>query len=412
MSRKSLLCRCAIALLALFPVQGVAQTAGQEAERQFGEDIDFPALPFYSFGSGLGWTTPDSTFRLNIRFRMQNRATFIEQPDGDDSIDMAVRRLRLRFDGFVGRPEFTYVIQLSFAPEDVGSINAGDNLNVIRDAAFFYQPNRNWSFGFGQTKLPGNRQRLNSSGGLQLTDRSINNARFNIDRDFGFFAFYLNEQIDRFSGNIKTAISTGNGRNRTNNNSTDLAYTARAELFPLGAFERNGMLFEGDLVREQTPKLLLGGTWHLNTGAQRSRGTVGGDLFERRELTSALFDAMLKYRGWAFQAAYMLRDVDDPVTVGPGGATAVVFKGDGFDLQGSYLFRNDFELIARYSEQYPDRQIRAIHPRVEQFSGGVTRYIREHALKLQLELTHTNESLLTAPSTDFWMARFQIEIGI
>jgi hypothetical protein len=41
--------------------------------------------------------------------------------------------------------------------------------------------------GFGQTKLPGNNQRVVSSGSLEFTDRTINNSRFNIDRDFGLF---------------------------------------------------------------------------------------------------------------------------------------------------------------------------------------------------------------------------------
>jgi hypothetical protein len=45
----------------------------------------------------------------------------------------------------------------------------------------------NW---FGQTKLPGNNQRVVSSGSLEFTDRTINNSRFNIDRDFGLFLDY------------------------------------------------------------------------------------------------------------------------------------------------------------------------------------------------------------------------------
>src|SRR5690606_35384711 len=129
-----------------------------------------------SYGKGLGLTSPDSIFQLNIRFRMQNRVTYL-QPEGEESaIDGQIRRLRLRFDGYVGDPRFLYALQLSFAPGDVGEVHEGENINIIRDAVVFYRPNRYWNFGFGQTKLPGNRQRINSSGGLQLTDRSINNA--------------------------------------------------------------------------------------------------------------------------------------------------------------------------------------------------------------------------------------------
>ena len=155
-------------------------------------DLKLAALPYYSYGKGLGITSPDSLFQLNIRFRMQNRVTYFENEGEDAAYSGEIRRLRLRFDGYVGNPHFLYVIQLSFAPGDVGEIQDGENINIIRDAAVFYRPNKHWSFLFGQTKLPGNRQRVNSSGALQLTDRSINNARFTIDRDFGLQAYYLN----------------------------------------------------------------------------------------------------------------------------------------------------------------------------------------------------------------------------
>jgi hypothetical protein len=41
-------------------------------------DLKLDALPYYSFGKGVGITSPDSLFQLNIRFRMQNRVTFIQ----------------------------------------------------------------------------------------------------------------------------------------------------------------------------------------------------------------------------------------------------------------------------------------------------------------------------------------------
>lgn len=103
--------------------------------------------------------------------------TFIENEGEEAAFDGQIRRLRLRFDGYVGDPKFLYAIQLSFSPGDVGEIHDGENINIIRDAVVFYRPNKRWNISFGQTKLPGNRQRVNSSGALQLTDRSINNAQ-------------------------------------------------------------------------------------------------------------------------------------------------------------------------------------------------------------------------------------------
>ena len=391
----------------------VAQETQQAVSERIGDDITFPALPYYSFGSGLGLTAPDSTFRLNIRFRMQNRASLIS--DEEERVEAAVRRLRLRFDGFVGDPRFLYAVQLSFSPGDVGELSDGDNINIIRDAVMFYQPNRRWNIGFGQTKLPGNRQRVNSSGALQLTDRSINNAKFTIDRDFGFFVYYLREDLSRASYNIKTALSTGDGRNWTKNPGTGMAYTARAELFPFGNFHNNGMLFEGDLYREMSPKALVAATYHYNQDAQRTRGQTGSLLFEKRNIESFFADVMLKYNGWAFQGAYMKRAGSDPLTSNPfsEGERRWIETGSGYDLQVSYLLLSGIELIARYSAQHLDLQEMQTYSKVSQHSAGVTRYIWEHALKLQAEITR-NWFYESDSKPDFksWYLRFQVEIGI
>lgn len=381
---------------------------------QENNDIKLSALPYYSFGKGVGITSPDSIFQLNIRFRMQNRASYIVNENADPGYEAAIRRLRLRFDGYVGDPKIIYVIQLSFSPNDVGAIEDGENLNVIRDAIVFYRPNKHWNIGFGQTKLPGNRQRVNSSGALQLTDRSINNARFNIDRDFGLQVYYLNELNDRFSYNFKTAISSGEGRNWTKEPDNGLAFTGKLELFPFGIFHNDGTLFEGDIKHETTPKLMISGVYHFNDKARRTQGTLGNTLFESRDMTSILLDAMVKYKGWAFQTAFMQRTSQDPITTNPDtiNERQFVFVGNGFDLQLSYLFENKYEVIGRFSHQKPFQAIKNLTPQTNQLTLGVTKYIWEHSLKLQAELTKTNLNFFDHSKRENWYARFQVEIGI
>ncbi|GAA4245829.1 MULTISPECIES: porin [Winogradskyella] len=381
---------------------------------QDNNDIKLSALPYYSYGKGLGITSPDSIFKLNIRFRMQNRFTYLNNDDEDNGYEAMIRRLRLRFDGYVGDPSIIYVIQLSFSPNDVGAIEDGDNLNIIRDAIVFYRPDEHWNIGFGQTKLPGNRQRINSSGALQLTDRSINNSRFNIDRDFGLQVYYLNELEHKFSYNIKTAISTGEGRNWTKEPDTGLAFTGRLELFPFGAFKSNGTLFEGDLKREKTPKLMLSGVYHYNDDARRTRGTIGDDLFEKRDIQSLFLDAIVKYNGWAFQTAYMNRTTDDAITINPDDASEsrYVFAGSGFDTQLSYLFKSNYELVGRFSYQEPHKDIEMLTPQTNQYSLGITKYIWEHALKLQAEITNSELNYFDSSKANDWYLRFQVEIGI
>ena len=372
------------------------------------------ALPYYSYGKGLGLTSPDSIFQLNIRFRMQNRATFNHFEDGEESIDAQVRRLRLRFDGYVGSPDFMYSIQLSFAPEDVGELEEGKNINIIRDAVIVYKPTDHWDFSFGQTKLPGNRQRLNSSGALQLTDRSINNSRFNIDRDFGIQVHNTNEFEDKLSYNFRGAVSLGDGRNWPDNEDTGIALTGKAEIYPFGAFKKTGAYFEGDLMRETKPKLMLSGAFHQNNQAKRERGQTGNELFEQRTMRSTFADMIFKYDGWSLMSSYMNRTAKNPITVNPEDENDVryVFVGQGVDIQGSYLFRNNYEIIGRYSNQWVDKEIRAFEPNTQQFSLGLTKYIWEHAFKLQAEATYEMKDYFLDKNTNNWYIRFQVEIGI
>src|SRR5690606_31810443 len=122
---------------------------------------------------------------------MQNRlgASTI---DGDNlgirEFDARVRRLRMRVDGYLYSPKFSYTIQLAFTRGDQDFDDTGV-ANIVRDAVVFYNFTPNFYIAFGLNKLPGNRQRVNSSGQLQFADRSIVNAAMNIDRDFGIKAY-------------------------------------------------------------------------------------------------------------------------------------------------------------------------------------------------------------------------------
>jgi phosphate-selective porin OprO/OprP len=374
-------------------------------------DVDISNLPYYNFGKGVGLTSPDSLFQFNIRFRMQNRFSFIQNDGKEAAIDGQIRRLRLRFDGFVGSPAFLYVLQLSFAPGDVGEIEAGENLNIIRDAVVYYRASPKWNFGFGQTKLPGNRQRVNSSGALQLSDRTISNSRFNIDRDFGFFINMINEYQDQFSWNIKSALTTGDGRNFTKSPDNGLAYTGKVELLPFGRFTKDGVFFEGDIIREKKPKLMLSAAYHFNHKAKRQAGVLGDDLFQPRDLKSLLVDAIFKYKGFAVMSSYMSRDVTDPILRDITGTT-YIYKGHGIDFQSSYFITKNWEIIGRMSKVTPSTEIKSAFPVHQQYTLGFTKYIWEHAFKIQLEANLDRLSHHNGETKNNIYTRLQIEMGI
>jgi hypothetical protein len=371
-------------------------------------------LPYFTYGKGLGIISPDSLFLLNIRFRIQNRVAFKTVDTDDftiDEVEARVRRLRLRFDGFVYTPRLNYVIQLAFTRADMDFDDTGVP-NIVRDAMVIYNVNPHFAIGLGQTKLPGNRQRVNSSGDLQLVDRSIVNAKFNIDRDFGV-QFYYNNKIGFLNYVLRGAISSGEGRNISASD-RGLAYTGRVELLPLGLFTNNGDYFEGDLAREPKPKVSVGVSYSDNENTTRTGGQLGRFLYSPRDIETAMMDFLFKHNGWAFSAELLKRSSNNPITTDSLGQVRYVYAGHGQNFQGSYLLRSNIEFIARFSEVRPNPDIQLAEPRTRQYTLGVTKYLRGHRVKLQSDFTLEQNDWLKGPlpSADNFQWRFQIEIGI
>jgi len=369
---------------------------------------------YYNSGKKVGFTANDSLFQMNIGFRVQSRVGYIDVDGKDPVIEGEIRRMRLKLDGFVLSPKFGYKVELGFSARDIGVVAVGNSGNVILDGTFFYKPNSDLKLTFGQTKLPGNHQRVVSSNNLELTDRTINNSAFNIDRDFGFFVDYAKEKKDNFYIGLKGAITKGEGRNWVKTADDGIALTAKVQLFPFGAFTKDGSDFEGDLAREKKPKLMLSGAFSQNNHAVRSQGQLGSALYDPRTLKSVFVDAMFKYKGWTAMTAYMSRDADNPITVDPlnSSNTQAVLVGSGIDTQLSYVFPSNYQLIARYSVLNTKEEIQLTKPKVEEFTLGVSKYIFNHKMKLQTECSYDNITKYGQSTTNSWIVRFQVEIGL
>jgi len=357
----------------------------------------------------------DDIFLLNLRFRLQNRIGLTTNSGSDFGINQVegrVRRARLRFDGYMLNPRISYYVQLSFSRADMDLVQ--DSIaQTVRDAILYYTINDNFYIGFGQSKLPGNRQRVISSGNLQFADRSFANARMTIDRDFGLFAYYSLRpatQLVIFKG----AISTGDGRNSLISNN-GMAYTGRVEWLPFGAFSDGGDYSEGDLFFEPTPKLSLAFTRSYNNKAQRTGGQLGKDLFEERDIETTILDGMFKYMGWALNGEYFHRRTPgmSAITTDVKGQRRFVTTGTAWNVQGSKMVSRVTEVATRFTRFNPDVEIASLDPERETVMLGLSRYLNGHRIKIQGHIGY--EWLPEAPlsmTRDYWYTMVQVEFGI
>lgn len=380
------------------------------------------SIPHFNYKSGLGFATPDSSYSMNIRFRIQNRFlmnTKDEEHLETGSWEARVRRCRLSFTGHIINPKWNYYLQLSFSRGDMDWSDADASTqntspNVVRDAMIFYKPIKNLQFAFGQGKLPGNRQRVISSGAQQFYDRSIVNVNFTPDRDFGFFINYTAHLGKTFTVLTKLAATSGEGRNSVNSN-TGLAYTGRIELLPLGQFTDGGDYYEGDLAREPKPKISIAGGYHFNDLAVRTGGQLGKDLLATRSFNVYMADFVFKYKGIALSSEYIRRDTDGlPTVIGSDAKSRTIITGDGINTQLSYCFKNMFEIALRHSLVSPHNDLLAKVRENEQYGLGVSKYLNKHKVKLQGNVFYNRERDLSKQQdhNNYFFAVFQIELGI
>ncbi len=373
-----------------------------------------------AFGKGIfDLVGKDSTWSMTIGARMQllSIATWDEGPNGgliNPEQNFLVRRARLKFDGFAYSPKLKYKIELGLSNRDLSGASefTGDAPRYILDAVVMWNFYQNFELWFGQTKLPGNLERVISSGNLQQVDRSLLNSRFTIDRDLGFQLRHHFKLTNNFLIREKVAFSQGDGRNVVSGNLGGHQYTARLELLPFGRFTNDSEYSGSALKREEKPKLMLAATYDTNQNAVKTRSNQGSymanDLgFFETDINTIFIDAMFKYRGFSFMGEYAHRTADEPIAKNSDGTPTgdIVQIGDGLNLQTGYLFKTNWEVSGRFTNIKLDRDITGRNPQ-KQYTLGLSKYIVGHKLKVQTDLSYLSEDA----GTDELMYRFQVEV--
>jgi len=344
------------------------------------------------FGKGVQFTSADSLFTMAISGRIQSlfeaRRDITNEATGADFL---LRRCRLNFQGSAFNPQFTYRIQLGFAHGDINSGNStAQNNLVLRDAMLFYKPNKWLRVGFGQTKLPGNRQRQVSSANLQLVERSISNNNFTLDRDKGIW-LYNNFRINKTVLKSTLAISSGEGRIVSAKNGK-LSYAARLEFLPLGEFSKFGDYVEADIERENKPKLSIACVYSFNDDATRTMGQLGDFLFNAETANIKYYggDLLFKYKGFSLVSEFYNRNSDKAIITNNIDSTQsnYVIAGNSFMIQSGYFVSKTNEVAIRYAQINPDTKVASIMNAQKEYVIGFSHYFNKHSLKIQSDVTY------------------------
>lgn len=380
----------------------------------FSQEIEGP-----KFGKGiLNIVGKDSTWAMNLAARMQFLSTTSWDYDGDQygkaESNFLVRRARLKFSGFAYSPKLKYKLELGLSNRDIAGASAftSDSPNYILDAVVMWNFYENFELWVGQTKLPGNRERVVSSANMQFVDRSLLNSRFNIDRDLGLQLRHQTDFSDSFVMREMIAVSQGEGRNVTTGNLGGHQYTGRLEILPFGNFSGKGDYVGGDLQREPTPKLALGATYDFNQNAVKNRSNQGSYMvndagFYETNISTIFVDAMFKYSGFSLMAEYSNRDAEDAVAKNADGSLTgdVVQVGNGLNLQAGYLFKTNWEVAGRYTTIDLDQNITGKDVE-NQYTLGISKYIVGHKLKVQSDISYTT----IGGENDNLMYRLQLDV--
>jgi len=378
------------------------------------------------FGKGI--VVEGENYKLKAAFRFQNLFTNEWNIRNDDfkyveglESNFMVRRARLKFSGWAYTPKLKYKMELGLSNKDLSGGDGPEYKNASRmilDAYLEWNFFKDFSILVGQTKLPGNRERIISSANMQFVDRSRLNSKFTLDRDMGIMLKHHHTIGEQFKIKGVYSMAQGAGRNITAGNlGGGLSHTFKVEFLPFGNFASKGDYTGGDLKREQKPKLAIAFAYNSNSNAVRTAGQKGkfiinsdGD-YVGKTLNTVYADFMFKYKGFLFMGEFAQRATDDnnPDVLDTDNLTVLrtYYTGTGLNFQTGYLFENNVEVAGRYT--IIDPQTSTGNSSETEYGLALSKYVVGHKLKVQTDLGYRQISNTTAKDDKlFW--RVQVDI--
>ena len=336
-----------------------------------------------------------------------------------------LRRLRLRIDGTSSNQRFGYRFQVDLS----GTSEVGDNTgDYLLDAYVSYAVTNRISVLFGQrATYTDNRELFMNSNSLQLVERSRLTSAFSSIREFGLFV------TGRFRMNNGSylrpyfALTNGDGRNAFDKDRGGLKVGGRLDYLPFGLFTNLGQFRQIDVMREQTPKFVIGAHFSHNSGMSSRRGRASGEIIylnanDEESLPDYVkygVDFILKYRGFSAIGEYIKSEATVPEDITQrirnNGSISTSFLVDGiqdvdsyvrgrmmlgeaYNIQMGYLFKSGFSVDTRYTHLIADEHSflnnSTFYNRPNYYTLGVGKLMsRNYGFKIQASVTYVDGSL-------------------
>lgn len=401
--------------LKVFCISLVLALAGRSA---YAEN---PILNKYRLGEGLTFTNGDG-YSLKISGYLQPYAefkTYVESEQSDFYQRFRLRRLRLRISGKLAQEKVSYRLQIDLSGySETGAVTS----NLLMDAFISYNFTRTLKASFGQrSTFTDNRELFMRSQTLQLVERSRVTSSFAAIREFGLF-IEDRVQLGQSGQYVKPyfVVTNGDGPNAFAKDHGGIKVGGRVDYLPFGLFYKMGQFRQADIVRELTPRLVIGLVYSYNWGMSNRRGRTSGEILyldmDGNESLPSFgkygVDFLFKYKGFSALGefnktyAHVPEDITQRVrndgsvsTTFTGGAENYVkgrmMLGEGYNLQAGYMFTSGFSLDGRYCHIKADENSflnnGTFYNRQNYYTVGASQYFQNnYGLKIQISLTYVD----------------------
>ena len=385
-------------------------------------------LDSYSFGEGISFTA-DNGSKIKLSGYAQPHVeikNYNYLDENSSSTRFRLRRLRLRFDGQASNPKFAYRFQVDLSGSSETGEATGD---FLLDAYISYDITNRIKVIFGQrSTYTDNRELFMNSNSLQLVERSRLTSAFSSIREFGLFLsgnFRLNGKGSYLRPYF--VLTNGDGINNFDKDLGGLKIGGRIDFLPFGLFTNKGQFRQIDVMRELTPKFVIGVNYSHNSGMSSRRGRNSGsilylDEFGQQSLpdyTKYGVDFLFKYNGFSALGEYVKSSSTVPASiierVRNDGSTSSSFLvngvqdvesyvngrmmlGEAYNIQMGYLFKSGITIDSRYTHLRADENSflnnATFYNRPNYYTLGIGKLLgRNYGAKIQGSLTFVDGSL-------------------